>query len=282
MESVKDFYRETPFNYNEEVDFYYNSIIESNQVLEYLDLHRLLRKRKFTTLKPVLNSIIEFGCGTGWLSNSIAYYYQKRLLSIDFTKKAVDIAAQVSSKLSVDVEYKVEDIFKYSNDQKYDLVVSMGVLHHTSDCKKAFQIISRFVKPGGFLYVGLYHSYGRKPMLKMLQNYSHWHGIDSAFNLFKKMNLNMKNTQHINSWFRDQVLHPHETQHSLTEVKSWIDELNFNLVSTSINNYKPIKTTSSRDFLQLEYDLEAYSYKKNIQELKFTPGYFTVCAQKKS
>ena len=43
----------------------------------------------------------------------------------------------------------------------FDMVISNGVLHHTSDPFLAFETISRLVKPGGYILVGLYHRYGR-------------------------------------------------------------------------------------------------------------------------
>ena len=43
---VQGFYEETPFNYSEDVEFCKNSIIQANQILEYEDLHLLLKQRK--------------------------------------------------------------------------------------------------------------------------------------------------------------------------------------------------------------------------------------------
>ena len=43
----------------------------------------------------------------------------------------------------------------------FDLVISNGVLHHTADPFLAFREISRLVRPGGYILVGLYHRYGR-------------------------------------------------------------------------------------------------------------------------
>src|SRR2546427_12227045 len=42
-----------------------------------------------------------------------------------------------------------------------DVVISNGVLHHTHDTKKAFLSISRLVKPGGHIVLGLYNRIGR-------------------------------------------------------------------------------------------------------------------------
>ena len=45
MKAVKDFYKETPFNFTENLDFYVDKIKNTNQILEYKDLHQLLRAR---------------------------------------------------------------------------------------------------------------------------------------------------------------------------------------------------------------------------------------------
>ena len=90
----------------------------------------------------------------------------------------------------------------------------------------------------------------------------------------------MKDKDHSYSWFRDQVINPHETQHTLKEIYSWIKEIGFELVSTSINEYKNLKNFSNAELYQLEKELEDYSYDRNIKDQKFTPGYFTICAKK--
>ncbi len=278
MKEVINFYKDNPFNFSEDISVYFDSIKNSNQVLEYEDLHRILSK-KFGSENKIKN-IIEFGCGTGWLTNTISYYYKKNVHAVDFTKKAIDTAKSVSNSLGVYPKYTHSNIFDFEDSNVYDLVISLGVLHHTIDCHKAFKKISSFVKSGGLIYVGLYHYYGRRPMLKLLQEYSYWHGENSAYNLFKKMNSSMQDKDHSFSWFRDQVIHPHETQHTLKEISSWIKEIGFELVSTSINNYKNLKNFSEQKLDHLEQEMETYSYQRNIKDQKFTPGYFTFCARK--
>lgn len=278
MKEVIDFYKDNPFNFSEDKNIYFDSIKNSNQILEYEDLHKLLSNNY--GFGKNIKDIIEFGCGTGWLTNTISYHYKKKVHAVDFTKKAIETAKAVSNSLGVYPRYTSANIFNFEESNHYDLVISLGVLHHTVDCYKAFKKISSFVKKGGFIYVGLYHYYGRRPMLKLLQEYSYWHGEKCAYNLFKKMNTSMQDKDHSFSWFRDQVLHPHETQHTLKEISTWIKEIGFELVSTSINNYKNLKNFNNAKLDQLEKELEEYSYKRNIIDQKFTPGYFTVCAKR--
>ena len=281
MKKVKEFYKDTPFNFSNDLQIYVDSINDLNQVHQYKDLHRLLSNPSLPFLKPKINSIIEFGCGTGWLCNTIAHYYKKKdITAVDFTSKAISVAKQVSSKLNININYKNSDIFDYSDEKKYDLVLSTGVLHHTKDCKSALSHISKFVAPGGYVYIGLYHLYSRKPMLKFLQSKCRWYGENASYNLFKRMNKSMNDLEHNYSWFRDQVLHPHETQHTYEEVLSWFNDLGFEIVSTSINNYANIKKFKKEELFLLERKLEEYSYKQNVEKLEFNPGFFTVCAQR--
>ena len=280
MKEVIEFYKNIPFNYSEDINFYTDNIKQYNQVFEYQDLHNLCIARENIFGKSKINDVLEFGCGTGWLTNTLSYIYKKNITSIDFTAKAIETAKLVSESLNVQPRYIQSDIFDYRDSKKYDLVISMGVLHHTIDCKKAFEKISKFVKPGGYIYVGLYHLYGRRPMLNFLQGFARWHGVDSAYNLFKHMSKDMNNPDHSFSWFRDQVLHPHETQHTFIELKKWVNNIGFKLKSTSINDYKSLNNYSDKSLSEIEKNFENISYKRNVVQLQFSPGYFTICAQK--
>ena len=93
-------------------------------------------------------------------------------------------------------------------------------------------------------------------MLDFLQGYARWHGEEASFNLFKRMTNETNDLQHSYSWYRDQVLHPHETQHTLKEIKIWLKEIGFKLQSTSINNYKPLKNYSNTQLDKLEIELK--------------------------
>lgn len=276
MKLVSDFYRDLPFNYSESPSLYIKSIKDTNQVLEYKDLHQHLKRLSRAT-KSKDYPVLEVGCGTGWLSNSISYHYNLDVCAIDFTKKALQMAESVSHSLQLRNKFTHTDIFDYSPNQTFPLVVSLGVLHHTKDCKAAFARAASWVAPGGYLYVGLYHLYSRLPMLQLMRSHAYWHGEDFAYDLFRGMSPDHSDRQLGMSWFRDQVLHPHETQHTIEEIFEWSDELGLEVVSTSINNYNHFDKSASRQALiDQEKNLYHYSFNKNVRELTFLPGYFTV------
>ena len=79
------------------------------------------------------------------------------------------------------------------------------------------------------------------------------------------------------SWFRDQVLHPHETQHSFEEITKIFDEINYKIVSTSINRFD--KISKLQDIFEEEKKLEKYSIQK-IKNKEYYPGFFITIGKK--
>ena len=157
-------------------------------------------------------------------------------------------------------------------------MVSIGVLHHTHDCAAAFRHVASFVPPAGLLFVGLYHAPGRGPFLALFREVLERAGEAAAFARYCALNPGQADPQILRSWFRDQVLHPHESQHTLVEVSGWLDTLGFGLRSTSINRFAPIIDRNA--LFTLERDYEALSRHRNEVEKRFFPGFFTILAER--
>ena len=62
---------------------------DDNFELNFIKIYRLWYLEKYFS---DVENIYEFGCGTGWLTNSIRLYYKKSVKSIDFTEKALATA----------------------------------------------------------------------------------------------------------------------------------------------------------------------------------------------
>ncbi|KAA6183952.1 class I SAM-dependent methyltransferase [Thiohalocapsa marina] len=45
-------------------------------------------------------------------------------------------------------------------DASFDAVISDGVIHHTPDARRSFEENARILKPGGYLYLGVYRRHG--------------------------------------------------------------------------------------------------------------------------
>lgn len=284
-QKVLSFYDELPFNYYGNVEEHIKKIKSDNKILLYRDLHKILKKPRIMLplikLNRKIKTVLEIGCGAGWFANSVAYHYDVKVKALDMTEKAVERAKAVADRLNLSelIEYSVADLFSYEDKERYDLVSSLGVLHHsTHDCKEAFLYISKFVKPSKYIYIGLYHLYGRKVFLEYLRTHYEKHGEDSAFRLFMELNPQITDSTYGKSWFRDQVMHPHETSHTLQEVVEWLKIAGFQLLNTSINKFQHFNNIE--DLISLEKTFSDVSYQRNVVEKKFYPGFFTVMGKK--
>src|SRR5262249_5322204 len=150
-----------PFNFRESVTSSAEAIRSQDPRLAY------------PILRPLLNSkarVLDVGCGAGWFANSVNYHCGCSVIGIDFNPVALELARQVAKALSLSTEFQVADLFVYSPREPFDLVVSLGVLHHTNNCAVALRRVCEFVKPGGHIFIGLYHKYGREPFLNHFRN----------------------------------------------------------------------------------------------------------------
>jgi SAM-dependent methyltransferase len=111
----------------------------------------------------------------------------------------------------------------------FDLVFSNGVLHHTGDPRKGFESISRLVKPGGYIVIGLYNHIGRLPT-----DFRRW--LFRAFGdrlsfLDDHMRNATYNQARKRAWFMDQYRNPHESKHCYSEVLEWFERAGFDFRS---------------------------------------------------
>ena len=98
--------------------------------------------------------VLDAGCGGGRYARLVGSH-GARVIGVDLSS-AVDKAASLCAGLP-DVCIVQADLLDLPlADAAFDLVFSIGVLHHTPDPRRAFAQIARKVKPGGRLAVWLY------------------------------------------------------------------------------------------------------------------------------
>ena len=97
--------------------------------------------------------VLEAGCGSGRFLE-IAAKNASRVIGVDISR-AVDASRENLSHLP-NVEIVQADIFSLPFTDTFDIVYSIGVLHHTPNTKGAFEAIARHVKPGGRVSVWVY------------------------------------------------------------------------------------------------------------------------------
>ncbi len=79
-----------------------------------------------------------------------------RVTGVDFSDKAIDLASSLSEDLGLEAEFIYSDIYNLPDvmDKKFDIVfTSGGVLCWLPELKRWGEVISHFLKPGGFFYI---------------------------------------------------------------------------------------------------------------------------------
>ena len=174
--------------------------------------------------------------------------------------------------MNLPVKFGQADLFAYEPNNLVDFVVSLGVLHYTNNCHEAILRCINFMKPGGHFLLGLYHTFGRRPFFEHFENMKRSGASDmEMYSEYERLHHWLGDETHLYSWFRDQVLHPFETQHTLKEVVELGAENGLKLISTSINKFLPFDNLNS--LFEVEFSYEAIG-KQKLEEGQYFPGFF--------
>ena len=102
--------------------------------------------------------VLDVGCGMGRFADVVSRW-GGRVVGVDLSL-AVD-AAQANLEGRENVRILQADLFHLPfSPGTFDIVYSIGVLHHTPDCEKACREIFRFVRPGGRACIWVYGRMG--------------------------------------------------------------------------------------------------------------------------
>jgi SAM-dependent methyltransferase/uncharacterized protein YbaR (Trm112 family) len=217
-ETVKSFYEEHPFpNYDE---------LDSEEAL-IEKARRGIFARLLDEQIPQGACVLEIGCGTGQLTNFLGMYWNRRVFGSDICLNSLRLANVFRERCGIkNAGFLQMNLFRPAfRKDVFDLVISNGVLHHTADPLGAFRSISRLVKPGGFIIIGLYNKMARltTDFRRMLFRLS---GDRLRF-----LDSHMRNKQYDQArkraWFMDQYKHPQESKHSYDEVIDWFESNDF-------------------------------------------------------
>jgi 2-polyprenyl-3-methyl-5-hydroxy-6-metoxy-1,4-benzoquinol methylase len=269
---VLEFYKTLPFNIRESVAASAEAVRTTDHATAYPVLAPLLR--------PGLR-VLDVGCGTGWMANSLAWHHRVDATGIDFNPVAVERARAVAAALQLAAQFTVADLFTYEPETPFDLVISLGVLHHTNDCHAAVRrTCTHFVRPGGHVLIGLYHGPGRRPLLDHFAAMRERGASEQQlFDRYRQLHSQITDETLLRSWFRDQVLHPHETQHTLEEMMPILDAAGMELIATSINRFEPIRSRSTLFAEEQRYRAVA---EERLRANQYFTGFFVFVARRRA
>jgi ubiquinone/menaquinone biosynthesis C-methylase UbiE len=210
----------------------------------YEDAQTLERK---ITENPFLNDlkrhigfnkkIIEVGSGTCQLSLGFAVGTNNLVVAMDPTSESLKLGKDFAKINNINnVTFLNSDIFDDAvQDNFFDVVWCSGVLHHTKDSKKGFEIISKWVIEDGLIIIGVYNKFGRlrtnfrQVIYKVLNKSKLSVRLVSFLDPYLRKNLSEEKRE---AWFSDQYDHPIERKHSIDEVIGWFEDNNIAFVGS--------------------------------------------------
>ncbi len=97
--------------------------------------------------------VLDVGCGMGRFAD-VATRWGAHVVCVDLS-----LAAEVAARNLADrsATFFQADVFNLPfASESFDYIYSIGVLHHTPDCERAFKLLPALLKPGGKIAIWLY------------------------------------------------------------------------------------------------------------------------------
>ena len=205
------------------------------------DLDLRIFSEKITKIKSP--QILVAGCGTGQHTiTTSSRFANSSVTAIDLSKNSIAYAKMKTQELKINnINYVVGDILNLSKlNSQFDIIESVGVLHHMSDPIKGWKVLTNCLKSGGLMKIGLYSKIARRYIIELREflNKSH-----SSFNIenIRSLRLSIINSEDKNlnkvsmitdfyntSEIRDLIFHIQEHQFNLPQIKKNLSVLGLN------------------------------------------------------
>jgi Flp pilus assembly protein TadD/2-polyprenyl-3-methyl-5-hydroxy-6-metoxy-1,4-benzoquinol methylase len=144
---------------------------------ERFPLAPLERRRKENNI-----DILIAGCGTGLHSIETAQQFTNaQVLAIDLSLSSLGYAKRKTQELGLtSIEYAQADLLKLGSlERSFDVIESVGVLHHLADPWAGWRVLLSLLRPGGFMKLGFYSGVARRNVAKV-RNFIAAHGYVST------------------------------------------------------------------------------------------------------
>jgi len=172
---------------------------------------------------PVGARVLEVGCGTGQLGAFLSIG-GRSVVGVDMTRASLELAGGFKQRHGLrNCNFLHGDLFDLPlQPESFDLVICKGVLMATADPRGGLHAIAKFLRPGGYLIIGLYNRFGRLPTT-LRKFYFRLTKADprKIDYVMRKM---ARSDQKLRAWYLDQYAHPQETRHTVDQVLGWFDE----------------------------------------------------------
>lgn len=234
------------------------------------------------------------GCGTGLHPIATASRFANcQVKAVDLSLASLAFARRKATEFKVtNIEFCQADILQLSElEQRFDIVESVGVLHHMEDPMAGWKVLTNLLKPNGLIKVGLYSELARRHITKVREDLASLGLPTSEADIRQaRQSLAMSSDQQHQlltesvdfynlSTVRDLLFHTQEHLFTLPKIKSCIDKLGLEFCgfedASAISNFRALHGSSS-DI----YDLALWHLFEEYNPRSFSGMYQFWCQKK--
>tara|TARA_Y100000590_G_C15696689_1_gene1005382 strand:- start:408 stop:2306 length:1899 start_codon:yes stop_codon:yes gene_type:complete len=210
--------------------------------------HQLKPNIVQTNFKFEKPTLLIAGCGTGSHIFVTKEYLNSKIFAIDLSLTSLAYAKRKIIEAGIkDVEFLHADILELKNfNRKFDIIESIGTLHHMKNPEKGLTILTNLLKPHGFLKLGLYSTIARehitqtKMQVKKNKYKSNVNDIKKFREMIKeKANNNFfskileRNDFYSTSSVKDLIFHEQEHTFTIPQISKMLKNLNLEFLGFS-------------------------------------------------
>jgi len=194
--------------------------------------------------------ILIAGCGTGREAIETAQRFAgARVLALDLSMTSLAYAKRKTREHGLDnVDYAQADIVGLrSIGRTFDIVSSVGVLHHLADPVEGWRVLLSLLRPGGFMRLGFYSQLGRQD-INAARDFVAERGLDASAESIRRSRqelMLLKDDANVRklvsrtdfygtSQCRDMIFHTQEHQFTLPRIAERLREFGLRFVGFSL------------------------------------------------
>ncbi len=253
-----------------------------------------IRVRDIAAVSSIKNPrVLIAGCGTGQhVIESVSQWKDCSVLAIDLSRTSIAYAKRKTDELQIkNIAYHQADILELGSlRDRFDVIESVGVLHHLADPLGGWRVLVSLLKPGGLMKIGLYSEAARSSVAlikdEILQKKIE--DTESSMKEFRQFILESDEAHHVavKSWtdfyslseFRDLLFHRMEHRFTIPKIQDSLNELGLIFCGFS-SDIPKIKFRSSNHSADSIYDLAKW-HEYEVQNPKLFSAMYQFWCQK--
>jgi SAM-dependent methyltransferase len=184
--------------------------------------------------------ILIAGCGTGQHSIETASRFSNcHVTAVDLSLASLAYAQRKSNELRfTNIDYLQADILHlHQMGKEFDIIESVGVLHHMDEPMAGWRVLVDLLKPGGLMKIGLYSELARHHIVEIREGIASL-GLGTSATEIRKFRQSLAESHDENHWLlttspdffsfstlRDLIFHVQEHRFTLPQIKNCLNEL---------------------------------------------------------